>query len=128
MPRPDNAGLQDPPNPRLANVEPSGRESRGELVATLPVRPLIVVVGAVPWTAGEPTVPVVALQRLRYTVESLPARLSGDHVEAPYEVAQSQDKLGPPVDRPVRQRERREVTDNPPTIRCPLRIELRSSQ
>jgi hypothetical protein len=56
------------------------------------VRSLIVVVGAVPRVAGEPAVPVVALQRLRYTVESLPPRLSGAQVMAVYEAAQLQDK------------------------------------
>ena len=62
-----------------------------ELATTLPVRPLIVVVGAVPRVAREPGVPIVALQRLRHTVETMPARLSTDHVEAVYEVAHSED-------------------------------------
>ncbi len=63
----------------------------GELAANLPVRPLIVVVGAVPRPAGEPAVPVIALQRMRYTVESLPFRLADNQVTAVYEVARSQD-------------------------------------
>lgn len=62
-----------------------------ELAANLPVRSLIVVVGAVPRLAGEPAVPVIALQRVRYTVESLPSRLTEDQVKTVYEMARSQD-------------------------------------
>jgi hypothetical protein len=58
-----------------------------ELATNLPVRSLIAVVGTVPQIAAEPPVPVVALQRLHYTVETMPARLSDDHVKAVYEVA-----------------------------------------
>jgi hypothetical protein len=71
-----------------------------ELAASLPVRSLIVVVGAVPRIAGEPAVPVVALQRLRYTVESMPHRLDADHVSTVYEVAQSEDNWTLPADQP----------------------------
>jgi hypothetical protein len=42
---------------------------------------------------------VVVLQRLRYTVESPPARLGGDHVEALYEVTPSQDNWVHPTGR-----------------------------
>jgi hypothetical protein len=61
------------------------------LAGNLPVRSLIVVVGAVPRITGEPAVPVIALQRLRYTVETLPPRLSSDEVTTLYETASSAD-------------------------------------
>jgi hypothetical protein len=65
--------------------------SHTELATNLPVRSLIVVVSTVPQIAAEPPVPVVALQQLHYTVETMPGRLSDDHVKAVHEVAQSQD-------------------------------------
>jgi hypothetical protein len=62
-----------------------------ELAANLPVRPLIVVVGAVPRVEREPDVPVVALQRLRHTAETMHPRLDADQVAAVHEVALSED-------------------------------------
>jgi hypothetical protein len=64
---------------------------RPDLAAHLQVRPLIVVVGAVPRITGEPTVPVIALQRLHATVETMPARLDPDQVDAVFQVAHTQD-------------------------------------
>ena len=62
-----------------------------ELATNLPVRSLIVVVGTVPRVMRESGVPVIALQRVRHTLETMPPRLSDEHLQAVYEVAHLQD-------------------------------------
>jgi hypothetical protein len=59
-----------------------------DLAASLAVRPLILLVGTMPSVRREPVgVPVVPLQSLRRTVESLPARLTRPEVAVVFELA-----------------------------------------